>query len=157
MAFSLEDKQAVTASLLRAGAPIEALNCVRKHLSALKGGESGPQGLSGAHGRSSSCPTVIDDPLDVIASGPAVGDSSTFAQAKAYLQGYGVFRETPVSIRRRLEAGCRGEIPDTPAPGEKIFRRVRHHVVANNAIALGAACRKARSMGYGAPPYRPDP
>lgn len=146
---SLADKQAVTASLLRAGAPIEALNCVRKHLSALKGGNLARKAFP-ARMVVLLASDVIDDPLDVIASGPAVGDSSTFAEAEAYLQAYGVWRETPASVRRRLEAGCRGEMPDTPAPGAEIFRRVRHHVVANNGVALGAARRQARSMGYSA-------
>ena len=144
---SLEDKQSVTNSLLQAGAPIEALNCVRKHLSDLKGGNLARKVF----------PTrmivllvsdVIGDPLDVIGSGPATGDSTTFSQAKAYLQRYGVFRDMPEVIKKRIEAGCRGEIPDTPTPGDKIFSRVSHHVVANNNIALEAACAKAKSMGY---------
>ena len=91
---------------------------------------------------------VIGDPLDVIGSGPAAGDSTTFLQAKAYLQHYGVFDEMPEAIKDRIEDGCRDEIPDTPAPGDKIFKRVSHHIVANNKIALQAACKKAKSMGY---------
>ncbi len=144
---SLEDKQAVTASLLRAGAPIEALNCVRKHLSDLKGGGLARM-VFPARMVVLLVSDVIGDPLDVIASGPACGDPSTFAQAKEYLQRYGAFRKAPPGIRKRIEAGCRREIPDTPPPGDKMFRRVSHHIVANNKIALRAAYAKAKSMGY---------
>ena len=145
--ISLEDKQSATNSLLRAGAPIEALNCVRKHLSDLKGGNLARK-VFPARMLALLVSDVIGDPLDVIGSGPATGDSTTFSQAKAYLQRYGVFRDMPEAIKNRIEAGCRGEIPDTPAPEDKIFRRVRHHVVANNKIALEAAFEKAKSMGY---------
>ena len=145
--ISLADKQSVTTSLLRAGAPIEALNCVRKHLSELKGGNLARK-IFPARMNVLLVSDVIGDPLDVIGSGPAAGDSSTFAEAKAYLQRYGVFREIPEAIRKRIASGCQHEIPDTPAPGDKIFRRVNHHIVANNKIALEAAYNKAKSMGY---------
>ena len=144
---SLEDKQSVTNSLLRAGAPIEALNCVRKHLSDLKGGNLARK-VFPARMSVLLVSDVIGDPLDVIASGPATGDSTTFFDAKAYLQSYGVFCEMPEAIRKRIEAGCRHEIPDTPAPGDRIFGHVSHHIVANNKIALRAAYKKAKSMGY---------
>lgn len=145
--ISLEDKQSATNSLLRAGAPIEALNCVRKHLSDLKGGNLARK-VFPARMSVLLISDVVGDPLDVIASGPAIGDSTTFSEAKAHLERYGVFQEMPKAIKERFEAGCRDEIPDTPAPGDKIFRRVSHHVVANNKIALRAAYEKAKSMGY---------
>ena len=145
--ISLEDKQSVTNSLLLAGAPIEALNCVRKHLSELKGGNLA-RTVFPARMIVLLVSDVIGDPLDVIGSGPASGDSTTFSQAKAYLQRYGVFRDMPEAIKKRIEAGCRGDIPDTPVPGDKIFSRVSHHVVANNKIAIKAAYEKAKSMGY---------
>lgn len=145
--ISLADKQFVTNSLLQAGAPIEALNCVRKHLSGLKGGNLARK-VFPARMVVLLVSDVIGDPLDVIASGPATGDSSTFVQAKAYLQRYGVFREIPEAVRKRIESGCNHNIPDTPAPGDKIFKRVSHHVVANNKIALRAAYEKAKSIGY---------
>ena len=145
---SLEDKQSATNSLLRAGAPIEVLNCVRKHLSELKGGNLARK-VFPARMIVLLVSDVIGDPLDVIGSGPATGDSTTFFQAKAYLQRYGVFQEMPKAIKERIEAGCKGEIPETPLPGDKIFSHVSHHVVANNKIALQAAYAKAKSMGYG--------
>ena len=145
--ISLVDKQSATNSLLRAGAPIEALNCVRKHLSALKGGNLARK-IYPARMSVLLVSDVIGDPLDVIGSGPATGDPTTFSQAKAYLERYGVLCQMPEAIKERMEDGCRGEIPDTPVPGDKIFRRVNHHIVANNQIALQAAYRKAKSMGY---------
>ena len=145
--ISLDDKQFVTNALLKAGAPIEALNCIRKHLSDLKGGNLARK-VFPARMIVLLVSDVIGDPLDVIASGPATGDSTTFVHAKSYLERYGVFQEMPESVRNRIEAGCRGEIPETPAPGDKVFRRVSHHVLANNEIALHAAYDKAKSMGY---------
>ena len=145
--ISLEDKQSVTNSLLLAGAPIEALNCVRKHLSGLKGGNLARK-VFPARMCVLLVSDVIGDPLDVIGSGPAIGDSTTFLQAKAYLQRYGVFQKIPETVRKRIESGCNHNIPDTPAPGDKIFKRVSHHVVANNTIALRAAYEKAKSIGY---------
>lgn len=145
--ITLEDKQSATNSLLRAGAPIEALNCVRKHLSDLKGGNLARK-IFPARMSVLLVSDVIGDPLDVIGSGPAAGDSTTFFQAKAYLEHYGVFQEMPEAVKERIEAGCRDEIPETPAPGDKIFRRVCHHIVANNKIALQAAYEMAKSMGY---------
>ncbi len=144
---SLEDKQCVTNSLLKAGAPIDVLNCVRKHLSDLKGGNLARK-VFPARMIVLLVSDVIGDPLDVIASGPATGDSTTFVQAKAYLQRYGVFQKMPETVRNRIEAGSRGDIPDTPLPGNKVFRRVSHHIVANNKIALKASYDKAKSMGY---------
>lgn len=145
--ISLEHKQSATNSLLRAGAPIEVLNCVRKHLSEIKGGNLARK-VFPARMSVLLVSDVIGDPLDVIASGPAIGDPTTFLETKLHLERYGVFQEMPKTIKERIEAGCRNEIPDTPAPGDKIFKRVSHHVVANNKIALRAAYEKAKSMGY---------
>ncbi|MEK6709259.1 MAG: DUF4147 domain-containing protein [Nitrospinota bacterium] len=145
--LTLQDKQKVTAALLRAGAPIEALNCVRKHLSALKGGQLARRAAP-ARVLVLLVSDVVGDPLDVIASGPACGDPTTFTDAKRYLERYGAWWSAPARVRRRIEAGIAGRIPDTPAPGELASSRVRHLILASNALALDAAARRARGLGY---------
>ncbi len=144
---TLEDKRAVTDALLRAGAPIEALNCVRKHLSALKGGHLARRAAP-ARLLVLLVSDVVGDPLDVIASGPAFGDPSTFADARAYLERYGVWEGAPPGVRRRIEEGAAGRVPETPAPGDPLFARVRHERLADNGIALQAAAARARALGY---------
>lgn len=143
--LTLQDKQKVTAALLRAGAPIEALNCVRKHLSALKGGQLARRAAP-ARVLALLISDVVGDPLDVIASGPAWGDPTTFADARAYLERYGAWRSAPARVRRRIEAGAAKRLLDTPAPGE--LSGVRHELLATNDLALRAAARRARELGY---------
>ncbi len=144
---SLEEKRAVTHALLRAGAPIEALNCVRKHLSSLKGGRLA-QRAAPARILTLLVSDVVGDRLDVIASGPAFGDPTTFADARKCLERYGVWRKAPASVRRHISAGEAGRAPETPAPDDPLLRRSRHAVVADNGMALEAAAARARALGY---------
>ena len=145
--LTLQDKQRVTASLLRAGAPIEALNCVRKHLSALKGGHLARRAAP-ARVLVMLISDVVGDPLDVIASGPACGDPTTFADARAYLERYGAWRTASPRVRRRIEAGMAGRVPETPSPRDLPSSRVRNELLATNALALEAAAGQARRLGY---------
>ncbi len=145
--ISLEEKQEVTRLLLGCGATIGEINCVRKHLSVLKGG-----GLARL-ARPASLLTlilsdVVGDPLDVIASGPTVPDPTTFAAALAILGRFGITGKVPASIRARLEAGARGERPETPKPGDPAFRRTVDLLVGSNAQAVAAAASEARRRGY---------
>jgi hydroxypyruvate reductase len=145
--ISLEEKQEVTRLLLGCGATIGEINCVRKHLSVLKGG-----GLARL-ARPASLLTlilsdVVGDPLDVIASGPTVPDPTTFAGALAILGRFGITAKVPASIRARLEAGARGELPETPKPGDPAFRRTVDLLVGSNAQAVAAAASEARRRGY---------
>ena len=143
--LTLADKQKVTSLLLRGGAPIEALNCVRKHLSALKGGQLARRAAP-ARVLVLLVSDVVGDPLDVIASGPAYGDPTTFADARACLERYGAWRSAPAGVRRRIEDGIAKRIPDTPAPQE--LAGVRHELLATNDLALRAAAARARELGY---------
>ncbi|OGL58465.1 MAG: hypothetical protein A3J27_15405 [Candidatus Tectomicrobia bacterium RIFCSPLOWO2_12_FULL_69_37] len=143
--LTLADKQRVTSLLLRGGAPIEALNCVRKHLSALKGGQLARRAVP-ARVLALLISDVVGDPPGVIASGPACGDPTTFADARACLERYGAWPSAPRRVRRRIEAGIAGRIPDTPAPAELAW--VRHELLATNGLALRAAALRARALGY---------
>jgi hydroxypyruvate reductase len=145
--ITLEEKRAVTRLLLAAGANITELNAVRKHLSLFKGGQLA-RAAAPARVITLVLSDVIGDPLDVIASGPTAPDSATFADAIGVLQRYQVWALVPAPVQTRLEAGLRGEIEETPKPGDPIFARVRHDVIGNNALVTDAAVARAAELGY---------
>jgi glycerate 2-kinase len=144
---SLEDLQQLTSTLLAVGANITEINSLRKHLDRVKGG-----GLARAAAPAEMVTLVlsdvIGDPLDVIASGPTVPDSSTFQDAWKVLERYAILDQIPVSVREHLWRGVRGEIPDTPKRADPIFERGAHIIVGNNRRAAEAAARTARSSGF---------
>ena len=153
--ITLADKQAVTRFLMRSGARIQELNTVRKHLSLFKGG-----GFARAAAQARAVITliisdVIGDPLDVIASGPTVEDTSTAADALAVLERFGAQPpQVPESIFRSLRAVPRpsGSGPrDQSEPllgGRVTVLKSRNQVIGNNAAALEAAASKARELGF---------
>jgi hydroxypyruvate reductase len=145
--ITLEEKQSVTKLLLACGANIHEINSVRKHISRIKGGQLARLAAP-ATVESLLLSDVIGDDLDVIGSGPTAPDSSTFAGAVAILEKFGIFGRVPAPVRDRLERGVRGEIEETPKPGDAIFSRVRNIVVGSAALALDAAARKAKELGY---------
>ncbi|CAL60559.1 putative hydroxypyruvate reductase [Herminiimonas arsenicoxydans] len=138
--ISLEQKQALNKALLKSGATISEMNCVRKHLSAIKGGRLG---LACAPARVVTL-LISDVPGDdpgVIASGPTLPDPTTCAESLAILKKYKI--EIPDNILKHLESGA-GE---TPKPGDARFARNEHHVIATAQHALEAAAEKARAAG----------
>jgi glycerate 2-kinase len=145
--IGLEEKQDVTRWLLGAGATIGELNAVRKHLSLLKGGQLA-RAAAPARILTLLLSDVIGDPLDVIASGPTAPDPTTFADALEVLTRRGVVDRVAASVKHRLEAGARGEIAETPKPGDPLFARVTHVVVGNNRLVVDAAARAAERLGY---------
>jgi hydroxypyruvate reductase len=144
---ALAEKRELTDRLLRAGAPIEALNAVRKHLSRIKGG-----GLARAAGGrrvlTLALSDVAGDRLDVIGSGPTAPDPSTYADALDALERFRV--EVPASIRHHLTAGAAGRHPETPGPGDPLFERVEHRIVAALGDAIQGAADAAAARGLGA-------
>jgi hydroxypyruvate reductase len=148
---TLADMQMLTSTLLRSGATINQMNTVRKHLSQVKGGQlakwASPAPLIGL-----ILSDVVGSPLDVIASGPTVPDTSTFSEAWAILESFGLTEagKTPPAILEYLRAGVAGQIPETPKPGDPLFDRVQNLIVADNRIAGLAAAEKARSLGFNA-------
>jgi hydroxypyruvate reductase len=141
--ISLQDKARTTALLLRQGATIHELNAVRKHLSRLKGGglarEARPARIA-----TLVLSDVVGDDLSTIASGPTVPDATTFADALAVLRRRGALGRVPAAVRERLEKGARGELDETPKPGDRVFRRDVVQVVGSNRLSVEAAAREAR-------------
>jgi len=144
--ITLEQKQEVTSLLLRAGATILELNAVRKHLSALKGGQLAAWAAP-ARVATLIMSDVIGDPLDFIASGPTAPDTTSFPEALGIIQKYGV--GVPPAVTERLQAGAQGRIPDTPKPGDPLFRNVENLIIANNRLLVDAAAARARALGFG--------
>ena len=139
--LTLEDKQAVNAALLKSGATISEMNCVRKHLSAVKGGRLAAAAFPARVVTLAISDVPGDDPA-VIASGPTVADPTTFADARAVLEKYGV--EPPEAVSRHLTGA--GE--ETPKPGDKRLGRAETVLVATPRMALEAAAETARAAGY---------
>lgn len=144
--ISLPALQATTDLLLRAGAPIQDLNMVRKHLSRLKGGQLAR--LSRAPITALLLSDVVGDSLEVIASGPTAPDPTTYAEAWQVLARYGLLARVPRSVRAYLRAGMAGRRPETPKPGDACFARVQNHIVASNRQAAQAAVEEAARLGY---------
>jgi hydroxypyruvate reductase len=143
--ITLQEKQAVTRELLACGANIHEINALRKHISRIKGGQLARLAAPAAV-ESLLLSDVIGDNLDVIGSGPTAPDASTFADVQAIVAKYRL--NLPASIREHLDRGLRGEIPETPKPGDPLFTRVRNTVIGSNRLALDAAARAARALGY---------
>ncbi|MHB8714268.1 MAG: glycerate kinase type-2 family protein, partial [Trichloromonadaceae bacterium] len=136
-----------TELLLGCGASIQEINCVRKHLSTLKGGGLArlvaPRKLL-----TLVLSDVVGDPLDVIASGPTVPDPTSFAEAMAVVDRYQLLQRLPAAVRQRLEQGCAGHIPETPKPRESCFAGQVVQLVGSNAQSLAAAAAAAMRLGY---------
>ncbi|MBB5234756.1 hydroxypyruvate reductase [Deinococcus budaensis] len=129
---TLTQKQALTRDLLRAGATIDEINAVRKHLSGVKGGRLAQ--ATRAQVRALLISDVIGDDPSVIASGPTVPDPTTFADALAVLDRYGIGAD---EARAHLTAGTRGDLPETPKPGE--LPHVENVIIGSNRVLLEAA------------------
>lgn len=140
---TLAEKQETTKLLLACGATIHEINAVRKHLSTFKGGQLARLAAP-ATVIALLLSDVIGDDMSVIGSGPSAPDESTFADAIGVLGKYGIWEQTPAAVRARLEAA---EI-ETPKPGDPLFRQVKNIVVGSNTIAVSAAARRARELGY---------
>ena len=141
--ITLEQKQSINKLLLKSGVTISEMNCVRKHLSAIKGGRLA---LACAPARVVTLliSDVPGDDPDIIASGPTLVDPTTCAEALAVLDKYGIAIDDVV--RRHLQSGA-GE---TPKPGDVRFAANTHHVIATAQQALEAAAAMARSKGIAA-------
>ena len=140
---TLADKQATTRLLLNCGADIHEINCIRKHISLVKGGQLARLAYP-ATVLTLILSDVIGDDLDVIGSGPTVPDRTTFLDARAILEKYAIWAGVPAAIRERLSSGA----PETPKPGDAIFAKVQNLIVASNRLAVDAAMREARALGF---------
>ena len=144
--IAMADLKAVTRALLASGAPIQDMNTVRKHLSAIQGGRLAA--ATRARVLALVISDVTGDQPTHIASGPCAPDPSTFAAAIEILARYGI--ATPASIARHLAAGAAGGIEETPKPGDRIFERVENRVIATARQSLAAAAEHFRAHGVAA-------
>jgi glycerate 2-kinase len=141
---SLADKQAVTKLLHRCGATIDEMNCVRKHLSRVKGGRLA-EAFRGKRLISLIVSDVVGDPLDVIASGPTSPDPTTYGDAFYVLRKYQIGTIVPEAIKQHLKLGMILRRPETP---KTIPTNVENHIIASNRVALDAASGVAEELGY---------
>lgn len=147
--ITLQDMQTVTSVLLKSGASINELNTVRKHLDLIKGGGllkmASPAQVAGL-----VISDVVNSPLDVIASGPAVPDPSTFTDAKAILEKYMRSDAVPASVKERFEKGCRGEVEDSLKPDDPASASASHTIAASNKVSAETALAAAMEEGFDA-------
>ena len=144
---SITDMKSLTSDLLRSGATIGEINVLRKHLDTVKGG--------GLARLAPSTPKivlvlsdVIGDRLDVIASGPCYPDISTFKDAWKILERFELLEIAPRTILDALQRGLHGETPETPKPGDPLFKLVQHVLVGSNLQAARAAQNQALKEGF---------
>ncbi|WP_142811403.1 glycerate kinase type-2 family protein [Tepidiphilus olei] len=145
--LTLNDLQETTALLLAAGANIRELNTVRKHLSAIKGGRLAVAAYP-ATVLTLVLSDVIGDPPEIIASGPTVADPSTYAEAWSVLERHGLQDVVPTRVAAHLRRGLRGEIPESPKPGDPRLARSHTVMVGNLHEAMIAAQAEAERLGY---------
>ncbi|QPK63963.1 DUF4147 domain-containing protein [Methylomonas sp. LL1] len=149
---SLADKIAVTELLLACGAGINQINCVRKHLSKLKGG-----GLARLAAPADLHALILSDVLgddpSAIASGPTVADRTTFADAMAVLKNRQLWDQTPSSIKDYLAQGAQGLKPETLKPDDPVLASSAHTLIGGNALSVDAAFAAAQEMAYRAHIY----
>lgn len=145
--ITLEEKVVTTNLLLSCGATINEINCVRKHLSQLKGGWLAKL-IAPADCHALILSDVLGDDLSVIASGTAVPDESTYSQAIAILKTKLVWNAVPQSVRIHLEQGERGEISETPKTHDPIFSHTSHTLIGSNAMSVDAMISISQSLGY---------
>jgi len=145
--LTLADLQAVTRTLLACGATIHELNCVRKHLSQIKGGQLA-QWLYPATSINLILSDVVGDQLETIASGMTVPDESTFEEALQILQYYDVLDQLPPTVISVLREGAAGHLPETPTADNPIFKATHNLLLGSNHQSVVAAAEQAKQLGY---------
>ena len=147
ISLSLEDKQEVTRILLACGADITEINCMRKHLSQVKGGRLAKL-LYPATTICLILSDVIGNSLDTIASGPTSQDLTSFKDIEIIVEKYGIRDQLPTAVRQLIVKGISGEVPDTPEQNDKAFNNVHNYLIGTNYQALIAAEEKAQELGF---------
>ena len=144
--IGLEAKRKSTSRLLAAGAEIHELNAVRKHISAIKGGQLALAARCAVLTLAIS--DVPGDDLSAIGSGPTVADATTFEMARALIEKYGGTAQFPAEVVRRLDTGASGAVSETPKPGDSRLAHATAHVIGGRTTAMDGARRAAESLGY---------
>jgi hydroxypyruvate reductase len=145
--ITLAEKQQTTRLMLECGANIHEINTVRKHISAFKGGQLARL-ASPATVITLMLSDVIGDSIDVIGSGPTVPDASTYSDARAILDRFGLLERVPETVRARIEQGVAGAAEETPKCGDAAFTRTQNLIVGSNRLAVDAAAARAKELGY---------
>jgi glycerate 2-kinase len=144
---TLQEKSLTTDLLLASGATINQINCVRKHLSQLKGGGLARM-VAPADLHTLILSDVIGDDLSAIASGPTVPDETTFSDAVDILKNKYVWQKVPDSVRDYLESGQQGKARETPKSDESFFTTSSHTLCGSNKISVDAIMKAAREQGF---------
>jgi hydroxypyruvate reductase len=147
--LTLGDKQAMTKALLACGADIGEINCLRKHLSRVKGGRL-LQLMAPARSLNFILSDVVGDRLDIIASGVTTHDDTTFADALDIVDKYQLRDAVPKNVLQALLWGAEGRIPETLKAGDPATALATNILIGTNLGALTAACERARVLGYNA-------
>jgi len=145
--ITLAHLQETTRALLACGADIREINCVRKHLSRVKGGGFARTAFP-ARMVNLILSDVMGDRLDTIASGITTPDTTTFGQALAVVEKYGIAAKIPPSVMNVLKSGEQKIIQETPKPGDPVFNKVENIILGNNTAACRGAVDHARELGY---------
>lgn len=145
--LTLRDKISTTDLLLRSGADITEINTVRKHLSRIKGGQLA-RAVSPARLVTVLISDIVGSPIDAIASGPTVPDTTTFADGLAILAKHRLTERVPPAVLATLRRGAAGGLPETPKPGDPVFAEAYTAVIADNATAARAAVTGAEQLGF---------
>ncbi len=145
--LTIDDIKELNKLLLLSGASIREINTVRKHVSRIKGGRlayiAHPAKILGLYASD-----VPGDRIEDIASGPTAPDPTTFLDAINVLKSYNIFNRVPKNVVEVLNRGVKGEIEETPKPGNSIFSNVRNEVVARNLDVLNYIERELKERGY---------
>ena len=144
--ISIADKKALTDALLKSGANINEINTVRKHISDFKGGWLAKKAYP-ATILNLILSDVVGDPLDFIASGPTVPDSTTFSDAARVLKKYVLWEKAPASIKKTLADGEKGLVSETPKADDEAFCKAHNFVIGNNRSASLAALEYLKASG----------
>jgi hydroxypyruvate reductase/glycerate 2-kinase len=142
--ITLRDKLETTRLFHQCGATINEMNCVRKHLSRVKGGRLA-EAFRGKQLVSLIISDVVGDPLDVIGSGPTAPDPTTYADALAVIDCYHLREKLPASVIGLLDRGAAGQIPETP---KSLPPNIDNRIIGSNRQSLDAAAERARELGY---------
>ena len=144
--ISLAEKRETAGLLVKAGADMDELNTVRKHISAAKGGR-----LAGTAYPARVYSLILSDDVsdrpDVIASGPTAPDSTTYAEALGVIKKYGLEARIPERVHDLLTSGAKGLIPETPKEGDPAFAKVTNTIVGSNRQAMETARLRASELG----------
>ncbi len=143
--LTLKDKRRTTSMLLRCGATIHEINTVRKHLSAVKGGQLAQ--ATSAKILTLIMSDVLGDDVATIGSGPTVPDHGTFEEAKTILKHHHIWSNVPERVRNHLDQGIRGHVPETWKSRTRHSLRSRSIILANNQTALDGMAKEAKRLG----------